>query len=152
MTSRPAKFLSFYKPYLGLLAFDLFCAFIVSAITLILPLCIRYITQNLLGSDLPNQTRDLAIMAGIMLALVALHTLCNLFVDYRGHMMGAMMERDMRRELFAHFQKLSFGFYDDQKTGSLMSALPTISSRSRSFFITDRKTCSSAWSNSAASS
>ena len=123
MTSRPAKFLSFYKPYLGLLAFDLFCAFIVSAITLIFPLCIRHITQNLLGSDLPNQTRDLAIMAAIMLALVALHTLCNLFVDYRGHMMGALMESEMRRELFAHFQKLSFSFYDDQKTGSLMSRI-----------------------------
>ena len=62
-------------------------------------------------------------MAGIMLALVAAHTLCTLFVDYQGHMMGAMMESDMRRELFGHLQKLSFSFFDEQKTGQLMSRI-----------------------------
>ena len=62
-------------------------------------------------------------MALIMLALVVAHALCNLFVDYQGHVMGAKMERDMRRELFAHYQKLSFSFYDDQKTGQLMSRI-----------------------------
>ena len=123
MTSRAAKFISFYRPYLGLLAVDLFCAFIASVITLTLPLCVRHITQNLLEAGSPNQHQDIAVMAALMLALVAGHTLCNLFVDYKGHMMGAMMESDMRRELFAHFQKLSFSFYDDQKTGSLMSRI-----------------------------
>jgi len=117
------KFLSFYKPYLGLLSMDLFCAFIASAITLILPLCVRHITQNLLGADVADPIGDIAVMAGIMLALVAAHTLCNLFVDYQGHMMGAKIESDMRRELFAHYQKLSFSFYDDQKTGQLMSRI-----------------------------
>ena len=123
MKSRAAKFLSFYRPYRRLLAVDLFCAVIVSAITLILPLCVRHITGNLLGADLPNQIRDIALMAAVMVAFVAVHTLCNLFVDYQGHMMGAMMESDMRRELFAHFQKLSFSFYDEQKTGQLMSRI-----------------------------
>ena len=106
-----------------MLALDLVCAFIISAITLVLPLCVRYITQNLLDAGAANQLRDIALMAAIMLALVLAHTLCNLFVDYRGHMMGAMMESDMRRELFAHLQKLSFSFYDDQKTGTLMSRI-----------------------------
>ena len=119
--TRTLKFLSFYKPYLGLLSMDLFCAFIASAITLILPLCVRHITQNLLGAGVANPIGDIALMAGIMLALVAAQTLCGLFVDYQGHMMGAKMESDMRRELFAHFQKLSFSFYDEQKTGQLMS-------------------------------
>ena len=121
MKTRAVKFLSFYRPYLGLLSIDLFCAFIISAISLILPLCVRHITQNLLGAADP--IGGIAVMAGIMLALVAAHTLCNLFVDYQGHMMGAMMESDMRRELFAHFQKLSFSFYDEQKTGQLMSRI-----------------------------
>ncbi len=123
MPSRAAKFLSFYRPYLGLLTLDLVCALIISAITLIFPLCVRHITGNLLVAGAPNQLRDIAVMAAIMLALVAAHTLCNLFVDYQGHMMGAMMESDMRRELFSHYQKLSFSFYDEQKTGQLMSRI-----------------------------
>ena len=123
MGTRALKFLSFYRPYLGLLSTDLFCAFIVSAITLILPLCVRHITQNLLDASVADPIGDIAVMAGIMLALVAAQTLCGLFVDYQGHMMGAMMESDMRRELFAHYQKLSFSFYDEQKTGQLMSRI-----------------------------
>lgn len=123
MPSRMIKFLSFYKPYIGLLSLDLFCAFIASAITLILPLCVRHITQNLLAEEAANPIGDIAVMAAIMISLVAAHTLCSMFVDYQGHMMGAMIESDMRRELFAHYQKLSFSFYDDQKTGQLMSRL-----------------------------
>lgn len=123
MPSRAMKFLSFYRPYLGLLAVDLFCACIASAITLILPLCVRHITQNVLGGGEADPAGDIAVMAGVMLALVAAHTLCTLFVDYQGHMMGAMMERDMRKELFAHLQKLSFSFFDEQKTGQLMSRI-----------------------------
>ena len=123
MNYRALKFLSFYRPYLGTLALDLLCAFIVSAITLILPLCVRHITQNLLGADVADPVGEIALMALIMLALVVAYTLCNLFVDYQGHMMGAKIERDMRRELFAHYQKLSFSFYDEQKTGQLMSRI-----------------------------
>ncbi|MYE27820.1 MAG: ABC transporter ATP-binding protein [Chloroflexi bacterium] len=123
MSYRARKFLSFYRPYLGTLALDLLCAFIVSAITLILPLCVRHITQNLLGAGVADPIGEIGVMAMIMLALVLAHTLCTLFVDYQGHMMGAKMERDMRRELFAHYQKLSFSFYDDQKTGQLMSRI-----------------------------
>ena len=122
MGTRALKFLSFYRPYLGLLSLDLFCAFIVSAITLVLPLCVRHITQNLLGAE-ADPIGDIALMAAIMLALVGAHTLCSLFVDYQGHMMGAMIESDMRRELFAHYQTLSFSFYDERKTGGLMSRI-----------------------------
>ena len=123
MKNRGLKFLSFYRPYLALLSADLFCAFVISAITLILPLCVRYITEVLVQGGSPQPGVDLAFIACLMLALVAVHTLCNLFVDYQGHMMGALMERDMRRELFAHYQKLSFSFYDEQKTGQLMSRI-----------------------------
>ena len=123
MNARLKKFLSCYKPYLGMLAVDMVCAFAISAITLALPLCVRHITRNLLGSDSPNLLIDIAAIAALMLALVALHTLCNLFVDYQGHMMGALMENDMRRELLGHYQKMSFSFFDEQKTGQLMSRI-----------------------------
>lgn len=123
MSARSKKFLSYYKPYIGLLLADVACALIVSAVTLLLPLCTSYITKNVLGQNLPNALDQIYLMGAVMLALVVIHTLCSMFVDYRGHKMGAMMESDMRGELFEHYQKLSFGFYDEQKTGQLMTRL-----------------------------
>ncbi len=123
MNSRSKKFLSYYKPYLGLFFADLACALIVSATTLALPLCISYITKNVLTGTMPNALNQIYLMGAVMLALVILHVACNTFVDYQGHMMGAMMERDMRAELFEHYQKLSFRFYDEQRTGQLMTRL-----------------------------
>lgn len=123
MGSRSKKFLSYYKPYLGLLLADLACALIVSATTLLIPLCIRYITKNVLADNTPDALNQIYLMGVVMLALVLVHTVCNMFVSYQGHMMGAMMESDMRRELFDHYQKLSFAFYDEQKTGQLMTRL-----------------------------
>lgn len=123
MDSRLRKFLSYYRPYLGLLIADLVCAFIVSAITLILPLCIRYITKDILEGSAPDKLTQIYAMGAVMLALVAVHTVCNLFISYQGHVMGARMESDMRAELFEHYQKLSFSFYDEQKTGQLMTRL-----------------------------
>ena len=117
------KLLSYYKPYTRLLAADLACAVIVAAITLALPLCARYITKNILEAGAPGALSQIYAMGGLMLALIAVHALCNSFVDHQGHMMGALMERDMRAELFDHDQKLSFAFYDDQKTGQLMNRL-----------------------------
>ena len=72
MNLRVKKFLSYYKPYLGLFFADMFCACIVSAITLAIPLCIRYITKNLLATDTPGALSDIYMMGGLMLALVAL--------------------------------------------------------------------------------
>ncbi len=123
MNSRSKKFLSYYKPYLGLFFADLACAFIVSATTLILPLGARYITQNVLEDPTPNALSQIYVMGAVMLALVVIQTVCNTFVDYQGHMMGTLMESDMRSELFEHYQKLSFRFYDEQKTGQLMTRL-----------------------------
>jgi ATP-binding cassette subfamily B protein len=123
VNSRSKKFLSYYKPYLRWLWADLACAFVVSATLLLLPLCTRYITKDILASGLPNALDQIYLMGAVMLALMALHAVCNTFVDYQGHMMGAMMESDMRRELFDHYQKLSFRFYDEQKTGQLMTRL-----------------------------
>ena len=123
MSARSKKFLAYFRPYLRLFLADMACALIASAVTLILPLCVRYITKNVLEEHMSNALSRIYMMGAVMLALVAVHTLCNMFVDYQGHMMGARMESDMRDELFAHYQKLSFRFYDEQKTGQLMTRL-----------------------------
>ena len=122
--SRAIKFLSYYKPYRGLLLADLLCAIIISAAALLLPVCTNFITKNLLATHgAPGALNKIYALGVAMLALVALQTLCTLFVDYQGHVMGAKMERDMRRELFRHYQKLSFSFYDQQRTGQLMTRI-----------------------------
>lgn len=123
MNSRRKKFLSYYRPYLRLLFADMICALIVSVITLILPLCARYVTKNILESNSPDALEQIYAMGVFMLILVAIHTACNMYVGYQGHLMGAYMERDMRTELFDHYQKLSFSFYDEQKVGQLMSRI-----------------------------
>jgi len=102
---------------------DVMCALIVSAVLLLLPLCARYITTSLLESTTPYALDHIYLMGALMLVLVGILTLCTLFIDFQGHMMGAKMERDMRNELFEHFQKLSFRFYDEQKTGQLMTRI-----------------------------
>jgi ATP-binding cassette subfamily B protein len=119
---RVKKFLSYYKPYLGLFYADMVCATVVSITTLAIPLCIRYITKNLEAHS-PDALNQIYIMGGVMLALVAIHAVCHTFVDYKGHVMGALMERDMRNELFEHYQSLSFKFYDDHRTGQLMTRI-----------------------------
>jgi ATP-binding cassette subfamily B protein len=108
---------------MGLFYADMACAIIVSAITLAIPLCIRFITKNLLEENNPDALIHIYMMGGVMLALVALYTTCHTFIDYKGHMMGALMERDMRKELFEHYQKLSFKFYDEHRTGQLMTRI-----------------------------
>lgn len=121
--SRFRKFFSFYRPYLGLFFADLACALLVAAITLVFPLLIRYITKNVLEGGMAGALPQIYRTGALMLALAAVHTGCNYFVGYRGHVMGAMMESDMREQLFGHLQKLSFRFYDNQKTGQLMSRI-----------------------------
>jgi ATP-binding cassette, subfamily B, bacterial len=122
--TRGGKFLSYYRPYLSLFSADMACALVVSAITLLLPLCARYITNNiLLQSSTPPALNHIYLVGALMLALVGVHTLCTMFIDYQGHVMGARMESDMRSELFEHLQKLSFSFYDEQRTGQLMTRI-----------------------------
>ena len=121
--SRVWKFLSYYKPYLGLFFADMACALIVSAVLLLLPLCAQYITKNILERNAADAFTQIALMGALMLGLVGVHTLCNMFIDYQGHVMGARMESDMRGELFEHYQRLSFSFYDEQRTGELMTRI-----------------------------
>lgn len=107
---------------MGLFYADMACAIVVSGAVLAIPLCIRYITKNLEAHS-PDALNLIYVMGGVMLALVAIHAICHAYIDYKGHMMGALMERDMRNELFLHYQKLSFKFYDDRRTGELMTRI-----------------------------
>ncbi|WP_028608726.1 ABC transporter ATP-binding protein [Paenibacillus harenae] len=117
------KFFSYYKPYLLLFILILSCAFLVSALTLVFPLLVRYITKDVLEGNLSVALKEVYKIGGLMLVLVAIQNIGNYFVDYKGHEIGARMESDMRSELFAHMQKLSFSFFDKEKTGQLMSRI-----------------------------
>ena len=123
MSSRTKKFFSYYRPYLGLFLSVMFCALLVAGITLVFPLLTRYITKTVLEGGVPDPLHEIYRVGAAMLALIVIHTGCNYFVDYYGHAIGAMMESDMRSELFDHYQKLSFRFYDNQRTGQLMSRI-----------------------------
>lgn len=123
MNPRMQKFFSYYRPYLHLLCIDLACAVVLSLMTLLFPLCVRYITKLLAADITPDTLRQIYLMGGAMVVLVLVRTVADMFVGYQGHVMGTLMERDMRNELFDHYQKLSFSFYDEQKTGQLMTRL-----------------------------
>ncbi|WP_249030532.1 ABC transporter ATP-binding protein [Tannockella kyphosi] len=122
MFRRMKKFLSYYRPYLKLFSQDMFCAFVASSITLLYPLIIRYITGVVLLEEVVEVTIIYKLSLFLLIAIV-IEGLCNYFIAYQGHVMGAYMERDLRNEMFSHYQKLSFGFYDEQKTGQLMSRI-----------------------------
>jgi ATP-binding cassette subfamily B protein len=117
------KFFSFYKPYRLLFAADVFCASMTALAALALPLCIRYITVEVLALSMAEAAPLVFRTVGVMLVLVVVQAACGVFYDNRGHAMGAMIERDMRNELFNHCQKLPVRFFDGEKTGALMSRI-----------------------------
>lgn len=117
------EFLSYYKPYKRLLFADLLCSLLVAAFALVLPICVRYITNDMLPLSTGDLTGEIMRIGVVMIAVIIAQTVFAVFYDYRGHDMGAKIERDMRGELFAHYQKLPFSFFDSQKTGQLMSRL-----------------------------
>ncbi|MBY5613743.1 ABC transporter ATP-binding protein [Rhizobium leguminosarum] len=121
---RMRKFLSYYRPHLPLLLADLLCAILVAGTAVALPLCANIVTSRLLAlPDAPQAFANIFAMGGVMLAVLAVQIVAIFFVDYRGHVMGARIEATVRQELFEHCQKLSFSFYDRQRTGQLMSRI-----------------------------
>ena len=115
------KFARYYKPYLGSFAADMFFAILGATVTLIIPMVVRYITGTVIYEEPDKAMKDIAVLAVVMIALVAVEFVCNYFIATVGHNMGAKMETDMRTEIFDHYQKLSFSFFDNQKVGQLMS-------------------------------
>lgn len=105
------RFFSYYKPYKGLFFADMFFAIMGAAVTLVIPLIIRYITGTVIFYDADEALKIILKLALLMVGLVLLEAYCNFFIAYQGHIMGAKMEYDMRNEIFAHYQRLSFNFF-----------------------------------------
>jgi len=114
------KFISYYKPYLKLFILDLSCAFLIASIDLAFPL----ITRQFINDIIPNgKLRIFYIFIIALLILAVVRAVLNYIIDYWGHIVGTRMERDMRRDLFEHLQTLSFDYFDNIKTGHLMSRI-----------------------------
>lgn len=114
------KYISYYHPHRLLFFLDLLAAVIMSSIDLVFPM----ISRRIIDDYIPNQQIDMMIRLGVIIALLFIvKSLCNYFINYWGHVMGARIERDMRADLFNHFLTLSFSFFDKNKTGKLMSRL-----------------------------
>lgn len=113
----------YYKPYKGLFLADLFFAILGAAVTLVIPLLVRYI-MNTIGNMPISEAKSAILTIGVgMLGLILVQLGSRYFITYYGHMMGAYIEHDMRNEIFSHYQKLSFTFYDNQKVGHLLSRI-----------------------------
>ena len=117
------KFIKYYKPYKAVFFIDLLCATIISAIDLAFPQLLRTLTKTLFaGAPGTIISALIPITIGLLVAYI-IQTACRYYVTYAGHMMGARMERDMRKELFDQYEKLSFSYYDQNNSGQMMSKL-----------------------------
>ena len=117
------KFIKYYKPYKTVFFIDLLCATIISAIALAFPQLLRTLTKSLFaGAPGKIISALIPITIGLLVAYI-IQTACRYYVTYAGHMMGARMERDMRKELFDQYEKLSFSYYDQNNSGQMMSKL-----------------------------
>ena len=117
------KFIKYYKPYKTVFFIDLLCATIISAIDLAFPQLLRTLTKTLFaGASGKIISALIPITIGLLVAYI-IQTACRYYVTYAGHMMGARMERDMRKELFDQYEKLSFSYYDQNNSGQMMSKL-----------------------------
>lgn len=125
MSNKFKKFVSYYKPYKKLIIFDLIFAFLTAAISIFIPVIISKITNDLITANgITNEAmKQILIWIGVLAVLLAIEYGSQLYVIYVGHYAGTLMEADLRSELFEHYQKLSFTFYDENKTGQLMSRL-----------------------------
>jgi ATP-binding cassette subfamily B protein len=114
------EFIKYYKPHKKLFIFDMFCSFLIALTDLFYPI----ITKNIINDYVPNRNlRLLLVWSGIILALYLLKMVLNYIVSYWGHIVGVRMQGDMRRDMFRKLQKLPFSFFDENKTGTILSRL-----------------------------
>lgn len=117
------KLVSYYKPYKKVFLADMFFAIMASFIALLIPLVVRYVTAKVIYMPAEQVVKTMIIIAIVVGILILFQCYCNYYIANYGHVMGAKIEYDMRSEIFGHFQKLSFSFYDDEKVGQLMSRI-----------------------------
>ena len=117
------KFIHYYGPYKAVFFIDLICAAVISLVDLAYPQILRTMTKTLFTQDKDMILHALPVIAVSLFVMYIVQSLCKYYVTYQGHMMGANMERDMRRELFDHYQELSFSYYSRNNSGQMMSKL-----------------------------
>ena len=117
------KFIHYYGPYKAVFFIDLICAAVISLVDLAYPQILRTMTKTLFTQDKDMILHVLPVIAASLFVMYIVQSLCKYYVTYQGHMMGAKMERDMRRELFDHYQELSFSYYSRNNSGQMMSKL-----------------------------
>lgn len=117
------KFIHYYGPYKAVFFIDLICAAVISLVDLVYPQILRTMTRTLFTQDQSKILHALPLIAGCLFIMYVVQCLCKYYVTYQGHMMGAHMERDMRQELFDHYQELSFSYYSQNNSGQMMSKL-----------------------------
>lgn len=117
------RFINYYAPYKSVFFIDLICAAFISVADLAYPQILRTMTKTLFTKDSSIILRALPLIAAGLLAMYIIQSLCKYYVSYQGHMMGAHMERDMRQQLFDHYEKLSFSYYSKNNSGQMMSKL-----------------------------
>ena len=117
------KFIHYYGPYKAVFFIDLICAAVISLVDLAYPQILRTMTKTLFTQDKVMILHALPVIAVSLFVMYIVQSLCKYYVTYQGHMMGANMERDMRRELFDHYQELSFSYYSRNNSGQMMSKL-----------------------------
>ncbi len=117
------KFIQYYAPYKPVFYFDLVCAAMISLVDLAFPQILRSLTKTLFAGESSQILSALLPITAALLLMYIIQALCKYYVSYQGHMMGARMERDMRKQLFDHYEKLSFSYYDQNNSGQMMSKL-----------------------------
>ena len=117
------KFIHYYGPYKAVFFIDLICAAVISLVDLAYPQILRTMTKTLFTQDKDMILHALPVIAVSLFVMYIVQSLCKYYVTCQGHMMGAKMERDMRRELFDHYQELSFSYYSRNNSGQMMSKL-----------------------------
>lgn len=117
------KLAKYYKPYLGTFILDMILAMMSAAVALVIPLVVRFITSKVAYMSANEALSRIMIIVGVLFVLVLIQWGCNYYISNYGHVMGAKIEYDMRAEIFNHYQKLSYSFYDDQKVGQLLSRI-----------------------------
>ena len=117
------RFIQYYAPYKAVFFLDLVCAAIISLVDLAFPQILRTLTRTLFVENASSIMRNLVPIGIVLFLIYVLQACCKYYVSYQGHMMGAHMERDMRQQLFDHYEKLSFSYYDQNNSGQMMSKL-----------------------------
>jgi ATP-binding cassette, subfamily B, bacterial len=117
------KFVKYYKPYKLLFFADMFCALIVSTVDLSFPLILSLLSKKYFTMDKETILGSIAYIGIALVIMYVIKYFCQYFIASWGHVMGARMENDMRKDLFNHLQTLPFSYYDENNTGEMMSKL-----------------------------